>query len=40
MEGRERRVRALANQIGNLDAKDREALQRAAEILKSVVRAI
>jgi DNA-binding MarR family transcriptional regulator len=40
MEGRERRVRALARQIADLDAKDRETLQHAAEILQSVVRAI
>lgn len=40
MEGRERRVRALATQIAELNPSDRATLQEAAEILKSVVRAI
>jgi DNA-binding MarR family transcriptional regulator len=40
MEGRERRVRALARQIAELDPGDRTKLKDAAEILKSVVRAI
>ena len=40
IEGRERRVRALAKRIGELDAKAQATLQEAAEILKSVVRAI
>src|SRR5580700_6747285 len=40
IEGRERRVRALARRIGELDAKAQATLLDAAEILKSVVRAI
>jgi len=40
MEGRERRVRTLTRQIAELNSKDQETLKRAAEILKSVVRAI
>ena len=40
MEGRERRVRALARQIAELEPHDRATLRQAAEILKSVVRAI
>ena len=37
MQGRERRVRALAAQIAGLDEKDRAALERSAEILKRVI---
>jgi DNA-binding MarR family transcriptional regulator len=40
MEGRARRVQALAKQITALSHKQRAALQEAAEILKEVVRAI
>jgi DNA-binding MarR family transcriptional regulator len=40
MEGRARRVRALAKQIAALNHKQRSTLQEAAEILKEVVRAI
>jgi DNA-binding MarR family transcriptional regulator len=40
MEGRERRVRALARQIALLASEDQTALLKATEILKSVVRAI
>jgi DNA-binding MarR family transcriptional regulator len=40
LEGRERRVRALALQIAALDAADRTTLRQAAEILKRVVDAI
>ena len=40
MQGRERRVRALAAQIAALDAKERAALGEAAEILKRVIGAI
>jgi DNA-binding MarR family transcriptional regulator len=40
MEGRARRVQALAKQITALSHKQRAALQDAAEILKEVVRAI
>ena len=40
MEGRARRVRALAKQIAALSREQRAALQQAAEILKDVVRAI
>ncbi|MGD0893956.1 MAG: MarR family transcriptional regulator [Terracidiphilus sp.] len=40
LEGRERRVRALALQIAALDAADRTALRQTAEILKRVVDAI
>jgi DNA-binding MarR family transcriptional regulator len=40
LEGRERRVRALARQIAALNAPDRTALRQAAEILKRVVEAI
>jgi DNA-binding MarR family transcriptional regulator len=40
MEGRARRVQALAKQIAALNHKHRAALQEAAEILKEVVRAI
>jgi DNA-binding MarR family transcriptional regulator len=37
MQGRERRVRALARQIAALGSKQRTALQEAAEILKQVI---
>jgi DNA-binding MarR family transcriptional regulator len=40
MQGRERRVRALASQIAALGAKERAALEGAAEILKRVIAAI
>jgi DNA-binding MarR family transcriptional regulator len=40
MEGRARRVQALAKQIAALSHKQRAALQEAAEILKEVIRAI
>jgi DNA-binding MarR family transcriptional regulator len=40
MEGRARRVRALAKQIAGLTHEQRSALQEAAEILKEVVRTI
>ncbi|HSY69494.1 MAG TPA: SMC-Scp complex subunit ScpB [Edaphobacter sp.] len=40
MEGRARRVRALAKQIAALNHEQRSALQEAAEILKEVVRKI
>jgi DNA-binding MarR family transcriptional regulator len=40
MQGRERRVRALAVQIAALNVDDRKALGNAAEILKSVIAAI
>ena len=40
MEGRARRVRALAKQIAALNHEQRSALQEAAEILKVVVRKI
>jgi DNA-binding MarR family transcriptional regulator len=40
MQGRERRVRALAVQIAALDARERAALGEAAEILKRVIAAI
>lgn len=40
MQGRERRVRALAEQIGTLKQKERTTLQEASEILKEIVRAI
>jgi DNA-binding MarR family transcriptional regulator len=40
MQGRERRVRALAIQIAALDGPNRKALQEAAEILKRVIDAI
>lgn len=40
MEGRERRVRALAAQIAALGAEDRAALRDAAAILKTVITAI
>jgi DNA-binding MarR family transcriptional regulator len=40
MQGRERRVRALAAQITALTADDRKALGNAAEILKNVIAAI
>jgi len=40
MEGRARRVRALAKQIAALSREQRSALQEAAEILKAVIRAI
>ena len=40
VEGRQRRVRALARQIAELDPSERKALRDAAEILKSVARAI
>ena len=37
MQGRERRVRALAEKIAALKTEDRDALTRAAEILKGVI---
>jgi DNA-binding MarR family transcriptional regulator len=40
MQGRERRVRALAAQIAVLDAKERAALADGAEILRKVIAAI
>src|SRR5579863_5918862 len=40
MQGRKRRVRALAVQIAALKAEDRKALANAAEILKRVIAAI
>jgi DNA-binding MarR family transcriptional regulator len=40
MQGRERRVRALAGQIAALGEKDRATLEKAAEILKGVIAAI
>ena len=40
MQGRERRVRALASQIGSLDSGKRNMLQAAAEILNEVIAAI
>ena len=40
MQGRERRVRALSSQIAALGAKERSALEGAAEILKRVIAAI
>lgn len=40
MEGRERRVRALAEQIAELGREDRAALEKAAEILRRVIGAI
>jgi DNA-binding MarR family transcriptional regulator len=40
MEGRARRVRALAKQITALSHKQRSTLQEAAEILKEVIRTI
>jgi DNA-binding MarR family transcriptional regulator len=40
MEGRVRRVRALAKQIAALSCEQRSALLEAAEILKAVIRAI
>lgn len=40
MEGRERRVRALARQIGELDGPERDTLDEAAEILKKVLQKI
>jgi DNA-binding MarR family transcriptional regulator len=40
LQGRERRVRALARQIAALDLRDRTELQEAAEILKRVIDAI
>ncbi len=40
MRARERRVRALAQQIGALDAAERAALQTAADILKRMIDAI
>jgi DNA-binding MarR family transcriptional regulator len=40
MEGRARRVHALTKQIAALSPEQRAALQKAAEILKEVVRAI
>ena len=40
MEGRERRVRALATQIAALDLHEREVLEESAEILKRVIDAI
>ena len=40
MEGRARRVRALAKQIAALNREQRSTLQEAAEILKEVIRAI
>jgi DNA-binding MarR family transcriptional regulator len=38
MQGRERRVRALAAQIAGLGEKDRAALEKAAEILRKIIR--
>jgi hypothetical protein len=40
MQGRERRVRALAAQIAVLSARDRAVLADGAEILKKVIAAI
>jgi len=40
MEGRARRVQALAKQIAALNRKQRATLQEAAEILKEVIREI
>jgi len=40
IQGRERRVRALAIQIAKLNAKQQSALQDAAKILKQVIEAI
>ena len=40
IEGRERRVRALAKQLSELTQKDRATLQAAAKILSSVVHSI
>ena len=40
IQGRERRVRALAMQIAKLNAKQQSALQDAAKILKQVIEAI
>ena len=40
MDGRARRVRALAKQIAALSREQRAALHKAAEILKEVIRAI
>ena len=40
MQGRERRVRALAGQIAALKPEDRASLENAAEILKRVIAAI
>jgi DNA-binding MarR family transcriptional regulator len=40
LEGRERRVRALARQIAALNVAEQKALQEAAEILKRVINAI
>jgi DNA-binding MarR family transcriptional regulator len=40
MQGRERRVRALAVQIASLDSPNRKTLQEAADILKRVIDAI
>jgi DNA-binding MarR family transcriptional regulator len=40
MQGRERRVRALATQIAALSLRDRSALEESAEILKRVIDAI
>jgi DNA-binding MarR family transcriptional regulator len=40
MEGRERRVRALAEQIAELGLEDREALEKASEILRRVIGAL
>ena len=40
MQGRQRRIRALAAQISALDRGDRAVLQQAAEILRRVVTAI
>ena len=40
LEGRERRVRALARQIAMLDGRDQRALQEAAEIMRKVIDAI
>jgi DNA-binding MarR family transcriptional regulator len=40
MQGRERRVRALAAQIAALKPEDRAGLEKAAEILKRVIAAI
>jgi len=40
MDGRARRVRALAKQIAALSREQRAALHKTAEILKEVIRAI
>jgi hypothetical protein len=37
LEGRERRVRALARQIATLSTEDQAAIKRTAEILRQVI---